>query len=91
VDLGDRGLTPEELPAIEEKMLELGRQKNEFTRRNVPKAEAIAYFREKGDEYKLELLQDLVDGEITFYTRANSWTYAGARIFPIQKKSKPSS
>jgi threonyl-tRNA synthetase len=69
VDLGDRTLAPEELPAIEEKMLELGRQKSEFTRKNVPKAEAIAYFREKGDEYKLELLQDLVDGEITFYTQ----------------------
>jgi len=71
VDLGDRALAPEELPAIEEKMLELGRKKSEFTRRNVPKAEAIAYFREKGDEYKLELLQDLVDGEITFYTQGN--------------------
>ena len=71
VDLGDRALAPEELPAIEEKMLELGRKKSEFTRRNVPKAEAIAYFREKGDEYKLELLQDLVDGEITFYSQGN--------------------
>jgi threonyl-tRNA synthetase len=71
VDLGDRALTPEELPKIEEKMLELGRLKSEFNRRNVPKAEAIAYFREKGDEYKLELLQDLVDGEITFYTQGN--------------------
>jgi len=71
VDLGDRTLTPEELPAIEEKMLELARQKNDYVRKNVSKAEAIAYFTVKGDEYKLELLQDLVDGDITFYTQGN--------------------
>jgi len=71
VDLGDRALTPEELPAIEEKMLELARLKNDYTRKNVSKAEAIAYFQQKGDEYKLELLQDLVDGDITFYTQGH--------------------
>ncbi len=67
VDLGDRALTPDELPAIEAKMLELARLKNEFVRKNVAKADAIAYFNDKGDEYKLELLQDLTDGEITLY------------------------
>ena len=67
VDLGDRALTPDELPAIEAKMLELARLKNEFIRKNTSKADAIAYFAEKGDEYKLELLQDLTDGEITLY------------------------
>ena len=67
VDLGDRALTPDELPAIEAKMLDLARQKNEFIRKEVSKADAIAYFTEKGDEYKIELLQDLNDGEITFY------------------------
>lgn len=71
VDLGDRTLTPEELPAIEAKMLELARQKNEYVRRNVSKAEAIAYFTDKGDEYKIELLQELKDGEITFYQQGN--------------------
>ena len=71
VDLGDRALTPEELPAIEEKMLELARQKNDYIRKKVSKADAISYFREKGDEYKLELLQDLVDGDITFYMQGN--------------------
>lgn len=71
VDLGDRTLTPEELPAIEAKMLELARQKNEYVRRNVSKAEAIAYFTNKGDEYKIELLQELKDGEITFYQQGN--------------------
>lgn len=71
VDLGDRTLTPEDLPAIEAKMLELARQKNEYVRKNISKAEAIAYFTEKGDEYKIELLQDLNDGEITFYQQGN--------------------
>jgi len=71
VDLGDRSLTPDELPKIEEKMLELARQKNEYKRRNVSKTEALDYFGKKGDEYKLELLQDLIDGEITFYQQGN--------------------
>ena len=71
VDLGDRTLTPEELPAIEAKMLELARQKNEYQRKNVSKADAISYFTEKGDEYKIELLQELKDGEITFYQQGN--------------------
>src|SRR5690606_11722668 len=67
VDLGDRKLSAEDLPAIEEKMKELARQDTRFERRAVPKAEALAYFREKRDEYKLELLDDLEDGTITFY------------------------
>ncbi len=71
VDLGDRSLSPEELPKIEEKMLELARQKNEYNRRNVGKDEAIEYFTKKGDEYKLELLRDLTDGDITFYQQGN--------------------
>lgn len=71
VDLGDRALTPDELPKIEAKMLELARLKNEYKRRHVGKDEAISYFTEKGDQYKLELLQDLIDGEITFYQQGN--------------------
>lgn len=71
VDLGDRALTPEELPKIEEKMLELARQKNEYKRRIVSKAEALDYFSKKGDEYKLELIADLNDGDITFYQQGN--------------------
>ncbi|MEM7573993.1 MAG: threonine--tRNA ligase [Bacteroidota bacterium] len=58
-----------DLPKIEEKMLELARQKNEFIRREVSKSEAIDYFKKKGDEYKLELLDELEDGSITFYTQ----------------------
>ncbi len=71
VDLGDRILSINDLPAIEQKMLELARQKNTVERKEVSKADAIAYFTEKGDEYKLELLKDLPDGEITFYQQGN--------------------
>ncbi len=69
IDLGDRVLREEDLPKIEAKMKELARQKNRYTRREVPKAEAEAYYQEKGDPYKLELIADLPDGEITFYTQ----------------------
>ncbi len=71
VDLGDRTMTPEEFTALEAKMLELARQKNPYTRKEVSKAEAITYFKAKGDEYKLELLEGLNDGEITFYQQGN--------------------
>jgi threonyl-tRNA synthetase len=77
VDLGraddgsPRKLSTEDLPAIEAKMLELARRDEAFERRPVPKAEAVAYFQEKGDEYKLELLEDLEDGSITFYQQGD--------------------
>lgn len=71
VDLGDRKLTPEDLPKIEQKMSELAKAKSEFIRKDISKPEAIAYFKEKDDEYKLELLEGLEDGQITFYTQGN--------------------
>ena len=71
VDTGDRPITAAEIPAIEQKMLELARNKSEYRRREVPKAEAIRYFTEKGDEYKLELIDGLDDGQITFYEQGN--------------------
>lgn len=71
VDLGDRSLKAEDLLSIETKMAELARRAAPFERRSVSKADAIAYFKEKGDEYKLELLEDLQDGSITFYTQGN--------------------
>ena len=71
VDFGDTVFGTEQIDALEKKMLELAREKNEYIRREVPKAEAIAYFKEKGDEYKLELLEDLEDGSITFYSQGN--------------------
>ncbi|NNF34476.1 MAG: threonine--tRNA ligase [Saprospiraceae bacterium] len=71
VDTGDYSLTPEDLPKIEAKMQELARQKNEYIRKEVSKEDAIAYFEEKGDEYKLELISELEDGSITFYQQGN--------------------
>ncbi|GAA4297601.1 threonine--tRNA ligase [Nibribacter koreensis] len=71
IDLGDRTLSQEEFPAIEQKMLELARQKSEFVRREVSKEEAVAYFTQKDDKYKLDLLEGLEDGTITFYSQGN--------------------
>ncbi|MCK6641819.1 MAG: threonine--tRNA ligase [Bacteroidia bacterium] len=67
VDLGEHTLSPDDLPKVEKKMLELAQQKNVYNRKEVSKKDAIAYFQEKGDEYKLDLLEDLADGSITFY------------------------
>ncbi len=67
VDTGDRQLSADDLPMIEKKMIELARQKNEYVRKEVSKEEALAYFQEKGDDYKLELISELEDGSITFY------------------------
>lgn len=69
VDLGDRSLSQDDLAAIENKMSELAKRNVSYERRDISKADAIAYFREKGDEYKLELLEDLEDGTITLYTQ----------------------
>lgn len=67
IDLGGKSISQEDFKAIEDKMLELARKNNPYIRKEVSKADAIAYFKEKGDPYKLELLQDLQDGNITFY------------------------
>jgi threonyl-tRNA synthetase len=69
IDLGDQKLTEADLAKIEAKMKELAKQDNAYVREAKPKADAIAYFEEKGDPYKLELLQNLEDGSITFYTQ----------------------
>ncbi len=69
IDLGDNKLTEEDLLGLEKKMNELANQKNSFVRTEKSKADAVAYFSEKGDEYKLDLLQNLEDGNITFYTQ----------------------
>ena len=71
VDLNGQAFSPEDFKKLEDKMLELARQKNEYVRRAVPKAEAMSYFEQKGDPYKLDLLQDLEDGKITFYSQGN--------------------
>jgi threonyl-tRNA synthetase len=71
LDLGERTIGDADFAAIEAKMKELAGKKSAFVRKEVPKTEAIAYFTEKGDEYKLELLEGLNDGEITFYSQGN--------------------
>lgn len=71
IDLGDHEFGQEQFKAIEDKMLELARQKLEYVRKEISKKEAVQYFTEKKDEYKLELLQGLSDGEITFYSQGN--------------------
>jgi len=69
MDLGDRKMGEEDLAAIEKKMNELAKQNNNYQRKEISKADAVKYFADKGDEYKLDLLQGLHDGEITFYTQ----------------------
>ena len=71
IDLGGKEISPEDFKAIEDKMLELAKQKNEFKRQSISKADAITYFEQKGDEYKLDLIKDLNDGEITLYQQGN--------------------
>lgn len=71
VDLGEQPFTPEDFKKVEEKMLELARTGSAYVRKDVSKSEAIDYFTQKGDQYKLDLLKDLQDGTITFYTQGN--------------------
>lgn len=71
IDLGGKPFSQEDFKKVEDKMLELARQKSEFKRMAVSKADAIEYFTEKDDEYKLELIDGLQDGQITFYSQGN--------------------
>jgi threonyl-tRNA synthetase len=69
IDLGGKTLKEDDVIILEKKMNELAKQANEYIRKEMSKAEAVAYFTEKGDEYKLDLLSGLEDGTITFYTQ----------------------
>ncbi|MDP4252091.1 MAG: threonine--tRNA ligase [Bacteroidota bacterium] len=71
MDLGGRQITEEDLRRLETRMSELAGKNSIYIRKSVSKADAINYFTEKGDEYKLDLLQNLKDGEISFYTQGN--------------------
>ncbi|MFT4660705.1 MAG: threonyl-tRNA synthetase [Patiriisocius sp.] len=71
VDFGDKTISDKDLGKIENKMLELAREQNEFIRKNVSKADAISFYEKQNNEYKLELIQDLKDGEISFYTQGS--------------------
>jgi threonyl-tRNA synthetase len=71
MDLGGRQITEDDLRKLEVKMAELTKQNEIYRRKEISKAEAVKYFSEKGDEYKLDLLENLQDGQITFYTQGN--------------------
>jgi threonyl-tRNA synthetase len=69
IDLGGKTIREEDVIVLEQKMNELAKKANDYIRKEMSKAEAVAYFTEKGDEYKLDLLSGLEDGTITFYTQ----------------------
>ena len=71
MDLGGRQITEDDLRLLEKKMTDLAKQNNSYICKPVAKADALTYFEEKGDEYKLDLIEGLKDGEITFYTQGN--------------------
>jgi len=71
MDLGDKKMNEDDLASLEKKMNELAKQNNAYTRKEITKADALKYFTEKDDQYKLDLLSGLADGEITFYTQGN--------------------
>lgn len=71
IDFGDKSFSIDEVEKVERKMLELAQKKNEYVRKEVSKADAINYFTEKNDPYKLELIDGLQDGSITFYTQGD--------------------
>ncbi len=71
IDLEGKTITESDLAKLEKKMIELARQKNPYIRKEISKDDAIAYFTEKNDPYKLELIDGLTDGDITFYTQGN--------------------
>ena len=69
IDLGGKTIREEDVVVLEQKMNELAKKANDYIRKEMSKSEAVAYFTEKGDEYKLDLLSGLEDGTITFYTQ----------------------
>jgi threonyl-tRNA synthetase len=71
IDLMEYSISEKDLEKIEQKMKELAKERNSFVRQEISKSDAIAYFTDKADPYKLELLEGLEDGTITFYTQGN--------------------
>lgn len=88
VDLGNHTISSEDFPKIEEKMKELTRTKSVFNRTEISKDNAIHYFTDKGDEYKLDLLKDLEDGTITFYQQGNFTDLCRGPHLPDTEKIK---
>jgi len=73
MDFGANSISETDLETIEKRVLELAREGQTFIRRNVSKAEAVEFFTAKGDEYKIELINDLEDGTISFYVVVRIW------------------
>ena len=71
IDFGDKQITQADLTAIEKKFLEVARHKSTFERKDVSKEDALNFYKEKGNEYKVDLIEGLEDGNITFYTQGN--------------------
>ena len=71
IDLGDNQIAEEDLRKLEVKMAELAKKNEVYQRKEISKADAVKYFSDKGDEYKLDLLSNLEDGNITLYTQGN--------------------
>lgn len=71
IDLGENKMSDDDLAVLEKKMNDFAKQNNPYVRKAMPKDEAVQYFTQKGDEYKLDLLQNLKDGEISFYTQGS--------------------
>ena len=83
-DLGDRTISENDFPKLEEKFMLLASEKNEFKMRFLAKSEAKEYYKKEKNPYKLELIQDLKDGEITFCDHSNLLTFVREGIFRIQ-------
>ena len=88
MDLGGRQMSEDDLVGLEKKMNELAKKNSQYIRKEISKKDAVAYFAEKGDEYKLDLLNGLEDGNITFIHREISPISAADRIYPIPVSSK---
>jgi len=88
IDFGDQQFSGDDFPKVEAKMKELAKQGNSYKRMEVSKADAIAYFKEKDDEYKLELLEDLEDGNITFYEQGQFTDLCRGPHIPSTSKIK---
>lgn len=71
IDFGDENISQNDLEKIEKKFLEVARNKNAFERKDISKADALSHYKENGNEYKVDLIQGLDDGSITFYTQGN--------------------
>jgi len=71
IDFGDKQIGQEDLSKIEDKFIEMARKKSEFKRKDISKQEALKFYKDKGNEYKVDLIEDLEDGTITFYTQGD--------------------